>query len=146
MNKPPSLDCQTEAGLPSCRTELAMPWMTMTSFELGSILGFVDSPEVEVRGSDQFRSRITIKQDAGSHQRPRLLTSPLKDVPRFLFARVKRAGLLTLHLYFPHLPHHYDFARLTDEQFSSPSLFCRSPPSSAGKSPACPGQLSCFPG
>ncbi|KAJ5102449.1 hypothetical protein N7532_002978 [Penicillium argentinense] len=102
---------------------------SMTSFDVDSILGFVDSPAVAVHGIRFYSApqyyqnihsdvHITIKREAGSHQRPRLLTSRLKDVPHFLFARVEGADFLTLHIFFPHLPHYCDFTRLTDEQFS----------------------------
>ncbi|KAJ6038844.1 hypothetical protein N7499_003716 [Penicillium canescens] len=100
-----------------------------TSFDVDSILGFVDSPAVAVHGirfysAPQYYQNIhndvhlTIKRVTDDHHRPRLLTSRLKDVPHFLFARVEGADFLTLHLFFPHLLCHQDFTRLTDKQFT----------------------------
>ncbi|KAJ6041642.1 uncharacterized protein N7446_010480 [Penicillium canescens] len=100
-----------------------------TSFDVDSILGFVDSPAVAVHGirfysAPQYYQNIhndvhlTIKRVTDNNHRPRLLTSRLKDVPHFLFARVKGADFLTLHLFFPHLLCHQDFTRLTNKQFT----------------------------
>ena len=93
---------------------------SIISFDVDSILGFLDSPAAAVHGirfysAPQYYQNIhsdvhlTIKRASTTYQRPQLLTSRLKDVPHFLFARVEGADFLTLHLFFPHLPHHQDF-------------------------------------
>ncbi|KAH6959618.1 hypothetical protein BKA56DRAFT_501493 [Ilyonectria sp. MPI-CAGE-AT-0026] len=99
------------------------------SFDVDSLLGFVDSPAAAIHGirfysAPQCRQNIqtdvhlTFDHVAPDTERPRLLPSRLKDVPHFTFAKVEGADFITLHLFFPHLPCRRDFYRLTDEQFS----------------------------
>ncbi|KAL6405843.1 uncharacterized protein AUP68_10982 [Ilyonectria robusta] len=99
------------------------------SFDVDSLLGFVDSPAAAIHGirfysAPQYRQNIqtdvhlTFDHVAPDIERPRLLPSRLKDVPHFTFAKVEGADFITLHLFFPHLPCRRDFYRLTDEQFS----------------------------
>ncbi|KAH7117508.1 hypothetical protein EDB81DRAFT_916395 [Dactylonectria macrodidyma] len=99
------------------------------SFDIDSILGFVDSPAVAVHGiqfysAPQYHQNIQIDVHLTLHrvdqdqERPRLIPSRLKDVPHFIFARAEGADFITFHLFFPHLPCYHDFHRLTDEQLS----------------------------
>ncbi|KAH7140513.1 hypothetical protein B0J13DRAFT_392746, partial [Dactylonectria estremocensis] len=99
------------------------------SFDIDSILGFVDSPAAAVHGI-RFHSAPQYYQNIGTdvhltldrvdpdQGRPRLIPSRLKDVPHFIFAKIEGANFITFHLFFPHLPCYHDFNRLTDEQLS----------------------------
>ncbi|KAM5359955.1 hypothetical protein ACJA88_014995 [Fusarium oxysporum] len=99
------------------------------SFDVDSILGFVDSPAVAIHGirfysAPQYSQNIstdvhlTLDRVDPDPERPRLIPSRLKDVPHFIFARLEGADFITFHLFFPHLPCSRDFNRLTDEQLS----------------------------
>ncbi|CVL08853.1 uncharacterized protein FMAN_14094 [Fusarium mangiferae] len=99
------------------------------SFDVDSILGFVDSPAVATHGirfysAPQYGQNIstdvhlTLGRTDPDSERPRLIPSRLRDVPHFIFARAEGADFITFHLFFPHLPCSHDFNRLTDEQFS----------------------------
>ncbi|KAL9571866.1 hypothetical protein ACKAV7_003855 [Fusarium commune] len=99
------------------------------SFDVDSILGFVDSPAVATHGirfysAPQYGQNIstdvhlTLGRADLDSERPRLIPSRLRDVPHFIFARAEGADFITFHLFFPHLPCSHDFNRLTDEQFS----------------------------
>ncbi|KAF5710257.1 hypothetical protein FMUND_9623 [Fusarium mundagurra] len=99
------------------------------SFDVDSILGFVDSPAVATHGirfysAPQYSQNIstdvhlTLGRADPDSERPRLIPSRLRDVPHFIFARTEGADFITFHLFFPHLPCSHDFNRLTDEQFS----------------------------
>ncbi|CVL08870.1 uncharacterized protein FMAN_14106 [Fusarium mangiferae] len=99
------------------------------SFDVDSILGFVDSPAVATHGirfysAPQYGQNIstdvhlTLGRADPDSERPRLIPSRLRDVPHFIFARTEGADFITFHLFFPHLPCSHDFNRLTDEQFS----------------------------
>lgn len=110
-------------------TEQAPPISPSVSFDVDSLLGFVDSPAVAAHGirfysaphycqNIQTDVHLTLDQAAPDTERPRLIPSRLKDVPHFTFARVEGADFITIHLFFPRLPCYRDFNRLTDEQFS----------------------------
>ncbi|KAF5660631.1 hypothetical protein FDENT_13689 [Fusarium denticulatum] len=99
------------------------------SFDVDSILGFVDSPAVATHGirfysAPQYGQNIstdvhlTLDRVDPDPDRPRLIPSRLRDVPHFVFARLEGADFITFHLFFPHLPCSRDFNRLTDEQLS----------------------------
>ncbi|GKU23080.1 unnamed protein product [Fusarium langsethiae] len=99
------------------------------SFDVDSILGFVDSPAVATHGirfysAPQYGQNIstdvhlTLGRADPDPERPRLIPSRLRDVPHFIFARLEGADFITFHLFFPHLPCSRDFSRLTDEQLS----------------------------
>ncbi|RKK64994.1 hypothetical protein BFJ69_g16525 [Fusarium oxysporum] len=99
------------------------------SFDVDSILGFVDSPAVATHGirfysAPQYSQNIstdvhlTLARVDPDPERPRLIPSRLRDVPHFIFARLEGADFITFHLFFPHLPCSCDFNRLTDEQLS----------------------------
>ncbi|KAH8662649.1 hypothetical protein BGZ61DRAFT_301559, partial [Ilyonectria robusta] len=99
------------------------------SFDIDSILGFVDSPAAAVHGirfysAPQYHQNIgtdvhlTLDRVDPDSGRPRLIPSRLKDVPHFIFAKIEGADFITFHLFFPHLPCYHDFNRLTDEQLS----------------------------
>lgn len=109
--------------------ESAQPVPSQISFDMDSILGFVESPAVashgirfysapQLRQNVQNNVHITTNKMASNHQRPRLLPSQLRDVPHFIFGRVEGAEFITLHLFFPHLPCQHEFEQLFDLQFS----------------------------
>ncbi|RKK90774.1 hypothetical protein BFJ68_g16369 [Fusarium oxysporum] len=99
------------------------------SFDVDSLLGFVDSPAVATHGIRFYSApqygqnisinvRLTLDRVDPDPDRPRLIPSRLRDVPHFIFARAEGADFITFHLFFPHLPCSRDFNRLTDEQLS----------------------------
>ncbi|VUC37187.1 unnamed protein product, partial [Clonostachys rosea] len=99
------------------------------SFDVDSILGFVDSPAVATHGIRFYSAlqhgqnistdvHLTLGRADVDPERPRLIPSRLRDVPHFVFARLEGADFLTFHLCSPHLPCSRDFSRLTDEQLS----------------------------
>ncbi|EWZ28533.1 hypothetical protein FOZG_17746 [Fusarium oxysporum Fo47] len=79
------------------------------SFDVDSILGFVNSPAVPTHGirfysAPQYGQNIstdvhlTLDRVDLDPERPRLIPSRLRDVPHFIFARAEGADFITFHL------------------------------------------------
>ena len=86
------------------------------SFDVDSILGFVDSPAVATHGiwfysAPQYSQNIstdvhlTLDRVDPDPERPRLIPSRLRDVPHFVFARLEGADFITFHLFFSRICH-----------------------------------------
>jgi hypothetical protein len=99
------------------------------SFNIDSLLRFVTSPAVatpviRLYSALQYYQNIstdihlTLDRINADPEQPQLILLRLRDIPRFLFAKVKGADFITLHLFFLYLLYSYTFNCLTDKQFS----------------------------
>ena len=86
----------------------------IVSFDIDSLLGFVDSPAVARQGIRFFVAplafenvtgdlKVTLNRAESGQDRPRMIPTRLKEVAHFLWARLEGSDFMTMHIFFPHL-------------------------------------------